>query len=123
MSYVSKRIGRRRKGLAGLGDLASIINSVSSVVGTSVDVASDPYLQETLCHIGQLKQINAGQSVGTCTDTADDLAGGVGLRSVVKPLRAYVWAQQNKWIYPVIAAGILGIPFLIGYDVGKGGRK
>ena len=108
--------------MSGLGDLTSIVNSISGSLGTGLDIAGDPYLSEVICHIGQLKQINAGAAPGACTDTPDGLQGGVGLARAVKPMRAYVWFEQNKWAYAVAAAAIIGVPMLIGYDLGKGKR-
>jgi hypothetical protein len=123
MSYLHKRITKRRRaGMSGLGDLTSLINSIGGAVGTSVDIASDPYLPEVLCHIGQLKQINAGNDPGACANAVDGMQGGVGLARAVKPMRAYVWFEQHKWAYAVAAAAIIGVPMLIGYDIGKGKR-
>lgn len=120
MSYLHKRIAKRRRSMSGLGDLTSIVNAVSGELGTGLDIANDPYLSEVICHIGQLKQINAGAAPGACTETPDGLQGGVGLARAVKPMRAYVYAEENKWVYAAAAAVIIGIPMLIGYDLGKG---
>jgi hypothetical protein len=122
MGYLRKRIASRRKALSGLGDLASIINSVGSAVGTSIDIVNDPYLSEVVCHLGQIQQINNGQRPGQCSVTPDGLPGGVGLSRAVKPLRYYVYAEQNKWVYALAAAVLIGVPMLIGYDLGKGSR-
>lgn len=96
----------------GMGDLASTIN-------TAVDVASDPYLAEVICHVGQLKAIDHGEPVGVCAETPDGVAGGVGLRNAIPVLRAYVYAQQHKWVYAVAAAAFIGLPMLIGYRLGE----
>jgi len=106
--------------MQGLGDLTSIVNSVSNALGTAVNVADDPYLSEVVCRIGQLQQINSGAVVGTCTDTPDGLPGGVGLSAAVKPLRFYVYAKQNVWVFPLAIAAVFGIPFMLGYEWGKG---
>lgn len=124
MSYLRNRISkRRRSGMSGLGDVTSVINAVTGALGVSLDIANDPYLSETVCHIGQLKQINDGGQAGACAETAPNLPGGVGLGKVQPVLRAYVYAQENKWVYAVAAAAILGIPFLIGYDAGKSAKR
>jgi len=123
MSYLKKRIAMRRSPMSGLGDINSIVNAVTGALGTSLDIANDPYLQETICHIGQLKQINAGQAAGACAETAPNLAGGVGLGKVQPYLRAYVYAEENKWVYAVAAAVIIGLPMLIGYDLGKAAKR
>jgi hypothetical protein len=113
MSYM-KRYGRRSR--AGLGDLPGTI-------GTVLDVAADPYLPEVVCRIGQLKSIDRHEPVGLCVNTAEGVVtGGVGIRNVIPVLRAYVYAQQNPWIYPVAAAAIVVVPLWIGYLLGKGPR-
>lgn len=98
----------------GLGDIASTI-------GAALDVASDPYLAEVVCHIQQLKQIDTGQPVAICAPTPDGIPGGVGLRKMAPALRAYVYAEQNPWVYPLVVAAVVGIPMWIGFQLAKGG--
>ena len=111
MSYQRKNRRRRRPAM---GDLLSEIN-------TAVDVASDPYMPEVVCRIQQLKAIGNGQPVGVCAETAPGTPG-IGQGPVMPALRAYVYAQQNTWVYPVAIAVVLGIPFLVGKMVGEGKR-
>lgn len=122
MGYLRKRMRVRKKAMSGLGDVTSIVNSVTNALGVSLDIANDPYLSETVCHIGQIQQIHNKQAPGQCTETPDGLVGGVGLARAVKPLRYYVYAEQNKWVYAVAAAVIIGVPMLVGYDLGKGSK-
>ncbi len=91
----------------------------STTVSTIVDVSQDPYLSEVICRAGQLSDIEAGRAVKPCANLRDGMTGGIGLRKVVKPLRAYVYAEQHKWVYPVAAAAILGIPFLLGMAMAR----
>ncbi len=95
------------------------MGDVASTIATALDVASDPYLGEIVCRVGQLKNIDHNEAVQACTNTPDGVAGGVGLRNAIYPLRAYVYAQQNKWVYPVAVLAILGLPFWLGYELGK----
>ena len=113
MSY-HKRYSRLRPAQA-MGDVASII-------GTVLDVASDPYLPEVTCRIAQLKNIDHNEPVQECTETAPGVVGGVGLANAIPVLRAYVYAQQNKWVYPLAVLAILGLPFWAGYEVGRGSK-
>jgi hypothetical protein len=83
-------------------------------------VSTDPYLSEVICRVGQLKAIEDKTPVKPCAITPAGLRGGVGLRKAMKPLRAYVYAEQRPWIYPVAAVVILGVPLFIGYLAGKG---
>lgn len=103
-----------------MGSVDEIINSLVGATGSALDIASDPYLAEVICRIAQLKQIEAGGTPAVCPETADNLPGGVGLRNAIGPLRAYVYAQQNKWVYPLAIAAIIGLPMWIGYELGRG---
>lgn len=114
MSYL-----RNRKPATAMGDIASTITNIANTVGIAGELANDPYLPETICRVGQVKQINAGQRPGACAKTADNLGGGVGLRMFIKPLRGVVYAEQNKWVYPAAIAVGLGLPFLLGYALGR----
>lgn len=124
MSYTARkrRVRGRRVPRAALGDLASVVASVENALGTSFDVASDPYFSETLCHIGQLKQIRAGNPYSACAETPPNLPGGVGLDKLQLPLRYYVYGRANPWVFPVTIAAVLALPFLFGYELGKGNK-
>lgn len=112
MSYHPRT--RTRRPRQAMGDLLSTLT-------TAVDVANDPYMPEIVCRIQQLKAIQGGQAVAVCADTPDGTAG-IGQGPVMPALRAYVYAQQNPWVYPVAAAVVLGIPFLLGLRIGEGRR-
>jgi hypothetical protein len=110
--YPTNRYRRRRRALSGMGDVAGTIN-------TAINVVDDPFLPELVCRIDQLTNIEHGREVGVCANTPDGTTGGVGIGPLMPALRAYVFAQQNKWVYGVAAVAILGIPFLLGYEYGK----
>ncbi len=110
-----KRTSRRRQ-LSGLG-------GVLDTISIAADVAADPYFPELVCRVQQLKAIDHGQSPNTCSYTVDDGSGnGVGLRRGMPGLRAYVYAQKNPWVYPLVIAGVFGLPMLIGYHLGRGSK-
>src|SRR3990172_6644847 len=107
----------------GLGDAASVIHSVTSGISTAVNISTDPYLPETICRAQQLVAIENDKAVPPCALTRSGLRGGIGLRGVMPVLRAYVYAQQRPWIYPVAVAAAVGVPVLLGYLLGKGSRR
>lgn len=122
MSYLPRKTKKRAPlALAGAVDtMISSLTSVTGAIGTAATAAQDPYLPETICHVRQLAELEASGKVTTgCAVTPDGLRGGIGLRKLVKPLRGYVYAEQNKWVYPVAIGAAVGIPFLIGYLMGK----
>ncbi len=114
MTYERNPHSSRRPQQA-LGDLTSTIL-------TAVSAAQDPYLDETICRIGQLEDIEAKRPVRQCATTPAGYAGGVGLRKAMPALRGYVYAEQNKWVYPVAIGAVVGIPLFLGYLFGKGSR-
>jgi hypothetical protein len=101
----------------------SSLSGVLDTIGIAADVASDPYFPELVCRVQQLKAIDHGQPPNSCAYTIDDGSGnGVGLRRGMPGLRAYVYAQENPWVYPLVLAGVVGLPLLIGYTIGKGSK-
>jgi hypothetical protein len=119
MSYLPRKTKK-----ASLGDVVSSVTSalstVTGAIGTAASAVNDPYLPETICHVRQMSELeNGGRVVTTCAKTADGLRGGIGLRKFVKPLRAYVYAEQNPWVYPVAIGAAVGVPLLLGYLLGK----
>jgi hypothetical protein len=104
MSYFARKPRRQA-----LGDTAETIASASS----------DPYLSEVICRVGQLSAIRSDKPVPSCPKTRSGLPGGVGLGRAIPALRGYVWAEQRRWIYAVAAIGIVGLPMLVGYSLGR----
>jgi hypothetical protein len=96
------------------------MGDISGTISTAIDVASDPYMPEIICRIQQLKQIGRNEVPQICADTPSTVASSVGLQSAVPALRAYVYAQQNPWVYPAAIAAIIGLPFWLGYELGRG---
>jgi len=95
------------------------LGDVQSVVQTAADVLNDPYLSEAICHVQQLAAIENKRPVPTCTVTAPNLAGGVGIRKAMPAMRAYVYAEQHPWVKVAAVAGVLGVPMLVGYLLGR----
>lgn len=105
-----------------LGDLSSTISNIVAGAGTAADLLADPYFAEVVCRLGQIKAIERRQPVPACAKTPLGIPGGAGLQRAVVPLRAYVYAQQNQWVYPVAIGAAIGLPILLGYYLGKGKR-
>ncbi len=103
--------------------MGDITDTITGAIGTAVNVASDPYLPEVVCRIGQLKNIDHHEPVAVCEPTPAGVIGGVGLGRALPALRAYVHAQQNRWVYAVAAAALFGVPLLIGYEIGRSSRS
>lgn len=123
-TYLRKRkIGRQALGSLASGGLGSLGDDLASTITTVTEVANDaagdPYLNEMLCHVKQLGQISKGQPVSDCIKTPLGMPGGIGLKYAVVPMRAFVFAQQYPIAYVAIAAVLIGLPVLVGYQMGK----
>jgi hypothetical protein len=85
------------------------------------EVIDDPYLPETACRVTQVYQARHDLPVKTCTPTvAGAGSSGIGLNRAIPVMRYVTYAERHKWVYPVTVAAILGIPFLLGYQMGRG---
>ncbi len=95
------------------------LTKILGVLGQMKGLAEDPYLVEGACMITQLHAIETKKPVPTCARTPGGRTGGIGLRKAVPVFRAYVYAEQHPWVKPVAVAAAVGVPFLLGYLVGR----
>lgn len=124
MPTIIRKSMRRAGSLAseGLGSLGAD-STVVAAGSAALNVAADPYLPEVICRVQQLSQIENGKAVQECKKMPLNLQGGIGLRKAMVPLRGYVFAEQHPWAYAVAAIGLVGLPILIGYQIGKHTRS
>lgn len=122
MSY-ARYMRRNRKPPQPMGDFGSVIsgvlNTITGAVNKVAEFGSDPYSPELICRIGQLAAIKGHQPVPACQSVPLTVDDSIGLRKAMLPLRAYVYAEQHPWAYPAAAAAVVGLPFLLGYYLGK----
>jgi hypothetical protein len=108
----------------GAVDVSTVLGYASKLpqyLSTIAEVIDDPYLPETACQIDRVYQSRHGIAVRTCNPTAATSASsGVGLNRAIPVLKFVAYAEQNKWVYPTAIAAILGIPFLLGFQIGRG---
>lgn len=115
MSYFHKQRDRTV-----LGDVSQAVGTAASAVNTLADIARDPYGQELVCRIRQVIAVESGSSMPSCASTNLRIASPAGLRKPVVAMRGYVWAETHKpWSYPAVVAAVVGVPFLLGYLLGK----
>ncbi len=101
----------------GMGD---VLSQITGAISTGTDIVSDPYFPEIVCRMGQIRQSEKGQPMTVCQTTIDGLPSSGNLSKYLPPLRAYVYAEQNKWVFPLAAFAVIGVPFFLGYMTGKG---
>jgi hypothetical protein len=93
-----------------------VVDTLKSVVSSASTIIEDPALPQLTKSVLELKAIE--QKRGGSTG-----AKGIGLSEIVKPVQYFVYYKKNRWILPVVAIALLGIPMLIGYSIGKKKRS
>jgi hypothetical protein len=91
----------------GIGDIMSTTKAAAAI-------ARDPYLPEVVGLVLELEKAEGKAAPG-----APSTGAGVGLRNVVGPLRTFVKIQKKPWVLPVIAIGLIGGIFALGFYTGK----
>lgn len=103
--------------------LGMSVAEVTDALSSMARALTDPYLPETVCRAKQIYAIRTGQPVPQCPKTKPNLPGGIGLRKAMVPVRSFAYAEQHTWVYPVSVAVALGVPFLLGYLIGKKNKR
>ena len=122
MGYLHKRYGKGRTARAprqAMGGLFDAIGNLISGANTAVSLAQDPYAPEALCRIQQIQAAGNNQPVQPCADTVS--SANTALGRWITPLRMIAYAEQNRWVYGVAAAVVIGLPMYIGYRMGRPG--
>jgi hypothetical protein len=88
------------------------LSALSSLASAAASVATDPYLPQVVYLVNRLDAAESGGSSGGSSS-------GVGLKYLVKPLGWYVTVRERPWLIPVLAGVVLGLPFLLGYKMGR----
>ena len=126
MSFIPRNVPRSLDGVS-LSDVVDVLKTgyaaAAPVIQAGAKVISDPYLPEVTCRLVQLSALENRQPVPACPSTPMDRTGGIGLRKLVRPLRAAVYAEQHPWVKPVALLAAIGIPVAIGYALGRKSRR
>lgn len=88
--------------------LDGVVDTIGGALKAADQILRDPALPEVTSLVLQLhalepKNPKTGQP-----------SPGIGLRTVVRPLRAYVAVKKNPILGYAAVAGILAIPFILG---------
>ena len=120
MAYLPRNVPRA----SAVGDvsLTDVIDALKKgyavaapILTAGSKVMQDPYLPEVTCRTLQLSALEHKQPMPACPDTPMNRTGGIGLRKIVRPMRAYVYAEQHPWVKPAAVAAVIGIPMILGY--------
>lgn len=131
MTYAIRRYGTR---VALGGPLDDLAKCGKGIVGTAVGGATDPYLPEVICRIGEIQALTTGRTplqtlfgkkptvaVVPCKP-APPGKGGIGLEHAVKPLRAIVYLQRNPIAVWLGITAVLAVPMTLGFILGRKSR-
>lgn len=95
-----------------------MVSTATTAAGIAASALTNPYLSEILCRIKQVEAANTKRPVPACPTTAA-FHDTMGVSKFMPALRAYAYAEQHPWAYPVMAALVVGVPFLLGYVAGR----
>jgi len=101
-------------------DLSQAVGGVVSALSQVAGIAADPWAGELTCRVRQVVGVETGTTIPACAPTPLRTPSPAGLRKPVVGMRSYVWAEQRKpWSYPTVIAAAVGVPFLLGYLLGR----
>lgn len=98
-------------------ELEYYLQQAKGILGTSKVILEDPALPEVTAIVLELHKME--QPKVRPGAPPPPKVPGIGLKNAVKPLKAYRYVMRNKWVLPVAALAILGLPFVAGYMTGK----
>lgn len=97
-----------------LGGIGQYLETASSVLGATKTVLEDPALPRVTALVMELHALQPKSKGG-----GGPPSKGIGLNKIVAPLQFYVATQRNPLLGYAVIAGVLAVPFLLGYAVGK----
>lgn len=90
------------------------LRGVTDTVSAAKAIVNDPAFATV---IGLINQLNAAEGGGGSSGGGS--TAGIGLSAAVTPLRVVVYARKNPWVVPTAVAGVLGVPLLLGFLIGR----
>lgn len=116
--------------LGQLGDFASdfrraveaaskIAERVPQYLDTIVDVLEDPALPVVISQVKAIKKLNVADAKRQIPTITEKDIPGVGLSRFVKPIDAYIYTREHRWVTPTAIVLMLLIPFGIGIIIGR----
>lgn len=99
---------------------------MASALDTALSIVKDPALPTLVNRLTILRDLEVADSgapapAGPPTPSGST-APGIGLHRAVSALDAYIWFRRNRWIVPAVVGGLVLIPGLVGFFVGRASR-
>ncbi len=116
MSYVKNFMTTRKP--SATGGVQDWISAGKNILSSGANVLQDPALPAVVGLVAELKSIEVSKGVPGAASQP-----GIGLRAAVSPLSLFVVHKKNPWLAPVAVLAILGIPFFVGYNLGKSRKR
>lgn len=96
-----------------LSGVSDYLNKAVNVLDSAKVILDDPALPEVTGLILKLNKIETKTKPGAPTQK------GIGLRRIITPLKIYVKTREQPVLGYAIIAGVVAIPFALGYLFGK----
>lgn len=128
MSYLKNYMVHRRGAgyvpVDGFLDTASkYLSQAGDIIKTGTTILNDPALPKIIANVVELNSLEKSDAKTSSGQASGATGQGIGLRKVVRPLELFVFYRKNPWIAPVAVASLVGLPFLMGYLLGRPGRS
>lgn len=99
-----------------LDDVKSVVGNAVSGAGAATKVLKDPNFPKVV------KLVEQAYSVEAATSGSSASKGGSALGDLILPLEVYVETKKRPWLKIAIPALIIGLPIILGYQLGKRSR-
>lgn len=115
--YGPKVVEYAEKGIKYLPEAQKALKAAPDALKAVRAVLEDPYLPQVTKRILKLQEIESRRKVVTAKPPAK--GPGIGLSAAVKPLDAFIAYRQRPWLLAVVVAALVGIPWYVGYRMGR----
>lgn len=107
-----------------LSAIAGIANQLPTYLPLVLNVLEDPALDDVITEVAKMRATSTNTPIEYDPSKWGVKKGvGIGLSSVVKPLKALNYVQANKWVIPTAIVGVIGIPLLLGFTIGRVSKR
>lgn len=97
---------------------------MASALDTALNIVKDPALPALVNRMTVLRDLEVADSGASAPTgpTPPSSTPGIGLHRAVSALDSYIWFRRNRWVAPVAVGGLILIPSLIGFLIGRASK-
>lgn len=107
------------RGPAVISEIATVLRQIGPYTDTLVRIVNDPALPQFMQRIEAIDALEPSTSTGGPSTPAASDKSGVGLKSFVPLLDAYIFVKKNPFVPWLVGAGFVFLLGGIGYRLGQ----